>query len=57
MLKLAEQPSDRLVFLGHAQLKELTALLQELYLSKVGAHPVDNLEARLLGVEPDKQVA
>lgn len=57
MLKLAEKPSDSLVLLGHAQLEELSALLQKLYLGKVCTHPVDDLEARLLSVEPDKQVA
>jgi hypothetical protein len=44
VLKLSEEPADGLVFFGDAELEELAALLQQLDLLEVAAHPVDNFE-------------
>ena len=56
VLKLAEQPSDSLVFLGHAKFEELSALLKNLYLLKVRGKEVDDGESEELSSVPLNEV-
>lgn len=57
LLKLTKEPSNGLVFLGHAKLKEVTALLEELDRSEIAADKIDDLEAAFQGVEVIEQVS
>lgn len=56
MLKLSEEPSNRLFFLRNAKFEELTALFQHFDLLEVTAHPVDDLEAGILCAKVFEQV-
>ena len=56
-LELTEEPADRLVLLGHAQLEELSALLEDLDLLKVARQVGQDAEAVDLCFEELEKVA
>ena len=57
VLESAEEPADGFVFLGHAQLEVLAALLEDLNLLEVARHVVQDTEAESLRLEEFEEVS
>ena len=56
LLELTEQPPNGSLFLRDSELVKLSALFEQLNLTEVAAHPIDDPEARFLRAEILNQV-